>query len=108
MVFEAHSGGWSPTTKDVLTSIARAQHARGVWRPEGQLNKIAERLSCTLMKYAAHAILRRERPLDLRPSVPLNISPNQGYEGESDDEEMDPGEEVDGQGDATMGAPARE
>ena len=60
------------------------------------------------MKYAAHAILRRERPLDLRPSVPLNISPNWGYEGESEDEDMAPEEETDGQGDATMGAPTSE
>ena len=35
VVFEAHSGGWSPTAQDVIKTTAKKQFARGVWCQEG-------------------------------------------------------------------------
>ena len=88
VVFEAHSGGWSPTAQDVIKTIAKNQFSRGVWCQEGPLNRIAERLSCTLMKYAAHAVLRRETPLAMHSNIPLDLNPG----SPDDDDDMDPEE----------------
>ena len=59
MVFESHGGGWSAEAQEVLSPLARAEHARGVWCPEGASNKIAERISMALQRAAARAVLRR-------------------------------------------------
>ena len=71
----------------MLKFIARAQHARGIWCQEGQLNRMAQRVSCTLIKYAAQAALKRSPPMDLKPRVPLEVPPDMEEDQMSEDED---------------------
>ena len=59
MVAEAHSGAWSTTAKQVWARIAKAQSA--TWNEEGDIASVrfAQRLSFTLHRENARAILRR-------------------------------------------------
>ena len=59
MVLEAHGGAWAPSARRVWDSIAR--RASSAWN-DGQEStslKLAQRLSCSLHRESARAILRR-------------------------------------------------
>lgn len=59
MVIEAHSGGWGRVARQTLDAIAK--RAGACWRGEAEVEslRIAQRLSCSLHKETARAILRR-------------------------------------------------
>ena len=60
IIFETHGGGWGGGTVQLLRNIAQAQRARGVWAPEGVDNRIAQRVSVSLQREVARAILNRQ------------------------------------------------
>ena len=64
MVVEAHGGGWSPLTRSTIDSISRTQ-ASCIHEDFASVSlKVAQRISRTLHKENARAILRRAaRPL---------------------------------------------
>lgn len=69
MVIEAHSGGWSKKARQVLDTIAR--HAASAQRrshDEVSLD-IAQRLSCSLHRETARAVLRRLAARDDQPEA---------------------------------------
>ena len=75
-------------TQEVLASLARAQHSKGLWCPEGASNKIAERISVALQRAAARAVLRRLPGGSDAVDVPHGIDPG-GEEVAEDSESSD-------------------
>ena len=59
VVFEAHGGGFGKAARRVLDCIANQQMLAGAWSAEGVSLKIAQRISCTLHRETARAILKR-------------------------------------------------
>ena len=59
MVLEAHGGGWSPLVRGVVDWIAQKSAAVHNERPSAISLKVAQRISCTLQRENARAILRR-------------------------------------------------
>ena len=59
MVMEAHSGGWSKTARRVLDTIARHTATTHRRSPEEASLDFAQRLSCSLHRENARAVLRR-------------------------------------------------
>ena len=59
MVVEAHSGGWSKTARDILDSIAKSVATS--WREDNEIASlaIAQRLSLTLHRENARAVVKR-------------------------------------------------
>ena len=62
MVLEAHSGGWGRTARQVLDIIVKQLSASWCDDAETASLRIAQRLSATLHKENARAILRRLCP----------------------------------------------
>ena len=62
MVIEAHGGGWSPLARGVLDKLAKAQSAAWAEGQEPSSLRIAQRISCTLQRENARAVLRRVCP----------------------------------------------
>ena len=77
MVIEAHSRGWSQRARQTLDTIAKRVTA--AWNTEGEVASlsIAQRLSTTLHRENARAVLKRlqEPHLDLEPidSIPADV-----------------------------------
>ena len=69
MVLEAHGGGWSPLARSVLDKLAKAQSAAWAEGQEPSSLRIAQRISCTLQRENARAVLRRLVPPELSPAV---------------------------------------
>ncbi len=67
MILEAHGGSWSPAARRVLDMVASSMAA--VWneRQESASLRVAQRLSCSLQRENARAILRRLAKPDLAP-----------------------------------------
>ena len=59
LVLEAHAGGWSPLTRATFDWLAKNQAASQNEEPSAVSLRIAQRISCTLQKENAHAILQR-------------------------------------------------
>lgn len=59
MVMEAHGGSWSPTARHILEEVAKGQAAASNGDPGSFSLKIAQRLSVTLHRENARAVLRR-------------------------------------------------
>ena len=61
MVIEAHGGGWSKTARGVLDSIAKS--VASTWNENNEIAAlaIAQRLSVTLHRENARAVVRRRR-----------------------------------------------
>ena len=69
MILESHGGGWSPLARGVLDKIAKSQSA--AWN-EGQEPSsliIAQRISCSLQRENARAVLRRLSPPASHPAT---------------------------------------
>jgi hypothetical protein len=67
VVFEGHAGGWSPRARGVVDWMAR-QGAAARGEPHGDVSlRIAQRISCTLHREAARAVLRRTCEAAPRP-----------------------------------------
>jgi len=58
-IFEAHGGGWGVEARRVAGLIAHHQRIRGQWCPEGHALKVAQRISTSLHRENARAILKR-------------------------------------------------
>ena len=70
IVFEAHGGGWGAQTRKTLGFIGHQLMAAGDWCPEGPPLRLAQRVSCSLQRETARAILRRlALPADLDSGV---------------------------------------
>ena len=88
-IFETHSGGWVGGSAKVVNFITKGQQARGLWAPEGIANRVAQRISTSLHRESARAILfrlngaRRLRALRTPPAVVENA----GDWSDSSDEE---------------------
>ena len=67
IVFEAHGGGGGAQTRKTLGFIGHQLAAAGDWCPEGPPLRLAQRVSCSLQRETARAILRR-----MAPPVDLN------------------------------------
>ena len=61
-VLEAHGGGWSPLARAVVDKIAKAQSAAWQEGQEPSSLRIAQRISCSLQRENARAVLRRLIP----------------------------------------------
>ena len=61
MVVESHGGGWSKTAREMLDCIAKS--VATAWREDNEIASlaIAQRLSVTLHRENARAIVRRRR-----------------------------------------------
>ena len=59
MVVEAHGGGWSSLARGALDWVSRRVAAARGERPADASLRIAQRMSCTLHRENARAILRR-------------------------------------------------
>ena len=59
MVIEAHSGGWGKTARQVLDAVAKHVSAVRYTEPDAESLSIAQRLSCSLHRENARAVLRR-------------------------------------------------
>ena len=59
MVLEAHAGAWSPTARGILDWIARQASASQHESAQSCSLRITQRLSCTLHRENARAVLRR-------------------------------------------------
>ena len=59
LVLEAHAGGWSPLTRATFDWIAKSQAASLHEDPSTVSLRIAQRISCSLQKENARAILQR-------------------------------------------------
>ena len=70
MVFEAHGGGFSAAVRGVLAWVAEQTAAAHNEEPAAVAMKIAQRISCSLHRENARAILRRaaEPQVDQHPS----------------------------------------
>ena len=89
-IFEAHGGGWSGGATRVVNSIIRGQKARGIWAYEGVSNRVTQRLSTTLNREAARAILFRlngARRQGGNHPVPVVVDSDSEWGDESSDEE---------------------
>ena len=62
LVFEAHGGGWGAQTRKSLGFVSQQLRAAGDWCREGIPLRLAQRVSCSLQREAARAILRRLVP----------------------------------------------
>ena len=70
LVFEAHGGGWSTKTRRVLDFLAKQQSSAGDYCKEGTGLRLAQRLSTSLHRENARAILKRVGGLQ-RDSTPV-------------------------------------
>lgn len=62
LILEAHGGGWSPVARATLDRLAKAQSAAWQEGQEACSLRIAQRISCTLQRENARAVLRRLAP----------------------------------------------
>ena len=70
MVFEAHGGGWSPLARATLDWISKQQAACHNDDPAAVSLKIAQRISSTLHRENARAILQRTAAAPSSPFPP--------------------------------------
>ena len=70
MVFEAHGGGWSPLARATLDWISRNQASCHNDDSAAVSLKIAQRISCTLHRENARAVMRRVALAPGSPSLP--------------------------------------
>ena len=59
LVVEAHAGGWSPTLRAVVDWISKRAAPVCQEEPPAVSLRIAQRISCTLLRENARAVLRR-------------------------------------------------
>jgi hypothetical protein len=78
MIVEAHSGGWSKAARKVLDEIAK--RAATVWndKPEIASLAIAQRLSVTLHRENARAVMRRRGEAPPLPGVDVVLPASRG------------------------------
>ena len=69
LVFEAHGGGWGTQTRRTLGFLGQQLSATGEWCREGAPLRLAQRVSCSLHRETARAILRRLAPADTDAAV---------------------------------------
>ena len=62
LVVEAHGGSWSPLARRVLDGLAKLQAAAWSDGQEPASLRIAQRISCSLQRENARAVLRRLAP----------------------------------------------
>jgi hypothetical protein len=105
IVFEAHAGGWGLAARQIIGSIAKHQEVAGRWFREGASLVIAQRVSMSLQRECARAVLRRLAP-------PEDRQEHDGcYQGRAGEEEWDweenrevgDGGGSDGEDEGTMG-----
>ncbi len=82
LIFEAHGGGWSGSTRKVLDALARGQSAAWLVGQEPASLRIAQRISASLHRENARAVLRR--------LAPLVVQTPEGWDG-MDEEAFDMG-----------------
>ena len=63
VVFESHAGGWSPLARRSVDWISRQQAAAHHEDPAAVALRIAQRISATLFRESARAVLRRLPPV---------------------------------------------
>jgi hypothetical protein len=76
LIVEAHGGGWSPALRRVVDWIAKSAQATGHEKAAAVSLKIAQRISCSLQKENARAVLRRQ-------VQPEGAPPTSAWEGVS-------------------------
>ena len=59
LIAEAHGGGWGAQLREVIAFLASRQRAIGDWCKETTSVRMAQRISTTLQRENARAILRR-------------------------------------------------
>ena len=69
MVLEAHAGGWSTTVRGILDWIAQQVSATQNEEAHNVSLRIAQRMSCTLHRENARAVLRRTVVVDPPPQL---------------------------------------
>ena len=70
MVFEAHGGGWSPLARATLDWVSKQQASCHNDDPAAVSLKIAQRISCTLHRENARAVLQRTAEVSASPFPP--------------------------------------
>ena len=69
LVIEAHGGSWSPLARGVLDKLAKAQVSAWSEGQEPASLRIAQRISCSLQRENARAVLRRLVPPSQEPGT---------------------------------------
>ena len=69
MVLETHGGGWGPLARSVLDKIAKGQSAAWLEGQEPSSLRIDQRISCSMQRENARAVLRRLVPPTSQPAV---------------------------------------
>ena len=64
MVVDAHGGGWGPVAKEAFKTIARAYANQTGTSASIATSELAQRISITLERENARAILRRLGPME--------------------------------------------
>ena len=62
MVFESHGGGWNPLARGMVDRIAKLQAAAWSEGQEPAPLRVAQRISCSLQRENARAVLKRLAP----------------------------------------------
>jgi hypothetical protein len=82
IIFEAHAGGWGLAARQIIGSIAKHQEVAGRWFREGASLVIAQRVSMSLQRECARAVLRRLAP-------PEDTQDDAGFHPDMAEEEWD-------------------
>ena len=69
MILEAHGGGWSGTFRGVIDWVARSAAAAHHEEPAAVALRIAQRISSSLQRENARAVLRRQALQDPEPQA---------------------------------------
>ena len=78
MVLETHGGGWSPTFRRMVDWVARSAAACTHEDAASVSFKIAQRISCSLQRENARAILKRQGQQTQEPALSAWVSAADG------------------------------
>ena len=73
MILEAHGGGWSPSIRKAVNWISAAGAARGIDTKAAWSLQMAQRISCSLQRENALAILRRTAAQSLATAPAVQV-----------------------------------
>ena len=74
LILEAHGGGWSSALRHATEWISSAASAQGIEKKSVLSLKIAQRISCSLQRENARAILRRTVPLQATAAMGVQVA----------------------------------
>ena len=74
LILEAHGGGWTSALRYAMDWVASASAAHGLDSKEILSLRTAQRISCSLQRESARAVLRRTVPLHVPASINVQVA----------------------------------